>query len=105
MGALMKKLKDQSPKTDNGKISSVRFSSESEGEEKVPAGSEILSRSTSVDIEEIENGFIINKRTEVKYMAPKKEYSDYCSYTKKWYSKTNPLTINSDDKELADLFD
>lgn len=97
------KLKDV--KSPSGSVSSVRFSSEKEGDSKIPKGSEILSTDHTVNVEEIENGFIICRNTNTKYMAPGKEYNDYAYETKKWYSETNPLTINTDNKELADMFD
>jgi hypothetical protein len=87
-------------------INSVRFSAQGEdGKSKIPEGAEILNTTTSVDVEEIENGFIICKRVETKYMAPGKEYSDWNTETKKYYSKENPLSISVEDKELADMFD
>lgn len=88
------------------KINSVRFSSDGgDLQEKIPKGAEVLSTEHNVDVEEIENGFLICKRTTTKYIAPGKEYNDYASTTKKWYSETNPLTIDTEDKELADMFD
>lgn len=89
-----------------GKISNVRFSSDGgDSKDKIPKGAEILNTEHSVDIEEIENGFLICKRTTTKYMAPGKEYSDYAYNTKKWYSEDNPLSIDTEDKELADMFE
>lgn len=102
MGALMKQLKAKT--TTN--IKSVKLSSgNKDDEEKIPEGSQILKKDVRVEVEEIENGFIINKIYDIKYMAPKKDYESYAYYTKKWYSETNPLTIDTENKELADLFD
>lgn len=100
------KLKTSKIKSSTTGVNSIKFSSDGEdGKEKIPTGAEILNTQVTVDIEEIENGFIISKRTETKYMAPKKEYADWAYITKKYYSETNPLTINVEDKELADMFD
>jgi hypothetical protein len=88
-----------------GTINSVKFSSEGEdGKDKIPKGATILNTETTVEVEEIENGFIISKRTQIKYQAPGKEYTDWSYNTKKYYSEDNPLSIDTEDKQLADLF-
>ena len=73
----------------------------------IPKGAKILSKDVSITVEEIENGFLICKSTEVKYEYEKR--TDYSYHTKKYYSKDNPLNINleglSDDKNsIADKF-
>lgn len=63
---------------------------------------------TSVNVEEIENGFLIIKDCKLYYKIDKKYNSkgeDYDYKMKKYYSKTNPLTIRLDNKSLADIFD
>lgn len=52
-----------------------------------------------INVEAIENGFLIVKTTEGKIKG------EWKYETKKWFSATNPLEINTDDKTLADLFD
>lgn len=100
------KLKDAKVSGTTG-VNSVKFSSDksSDGKSTIPTGSTILKTDVTVDVEEIENGFIISKRTEIKYQAPSKDYSDWSYNTKKYYSEDNPLTINVEDKELSDMFD
>lgn len=71
----------------------------------LPKGAQIISKDIAVEVEEIENGFLIIKRCEYKYQMPKSSYSDYKSHTEKWYSEDNPLKINTKDKDLADLFE
>lgn len=70
----------------------------------IPKGAEILSSNTTTDVEVIENGYLITRRTEIKYKAKGADYSDWTYETKKWYSKEDPLTITTKDKALADAF-
>lgn len=67
---------------------------------KLPKGSVLLSKSLSTTIEEIENGYLICKTTEFNYQKPDRDYSDWKSFTQKYYSQTNPIKV---DKALADL--
>lgn len=83
-------------------LQSVKFSSDVKGE-KVPKGAEILKNDVRVDVEEIENGFLIVKNYDIKYTV--KGESGYAYYSKKWFSETNPLAIDTKDSSLADLFD
>lgn len=69
----------------------------------IPKGVKILSKDVSVTVEEIENGYLVSKSTEVKYEYEKK--TDYSYNTKKYYSKENPLDINLDNLSLADKID
>ena len=69
----------------------------------IPKGAKILSKDVSVAVEEIENGYLVSKSTEVKYEYEKK--TDYSYNTKKYYSKENPLDIKLDNLSLADKID
>ena len=69
----------------------------------IPKGVKILSKDVSVTVEEIENGYLVSKSTEVKYEYEKK--TDYSHNTKKYYSKENPLDINLGNLSLADKID
>lgn len=83
------------------------ITTESKNKKKLtmPKGATELSREVSINIEEIENGYIISKRTEVKYQLPDKGYTDYTSCTRKFYSEECPeVDVAGKDKELADLF-
>lgn len=84
---------------------SVKMTLKKDNKIVLPAGSTILSKSVDVDVEEIENGYLITKRTEVKYQAKGKEYSDYTSCCKKYYTKECPIKTDNKNKELADLFE
>ena len=73
--------------------------------DNIPKGSKVLSKDVSITVEEIENGFLVSKSTEVKYEYNKK--TDWCYHTKKFYAKENPLEIDMeglDDKTLASNF-
>jgi len=73
--------------------------------DSVPAKAKILSKDVTITVEEIENGFLVIKSTEVKYQAG--DRTDYTYFTKKYYSKKNPLNIDMDaigEKNLEDKF-
>jgi hypothetical protein len=71
--------------------------------DKMPKGAKILSREISVTVEEIENGFLVSKTTDTKYETSKGH--DYSYITRKYFSKTNPLTMKLDNTPLADKID
>lgn len=83
----------------------IRKDTKKEEVKAVPKDAEILSQNTTTDVEEIENGYLITKRTETKFKMKGKDYSDWTYETKKWYSKEDPLEINVSDKGLAEAFD
>lgn len=60
----------------------------------IPSSAKILSKDTSITVEEIESGFLISKSTEVKYKDNNK--TDYSYNTKKFFSKDNPLELKMD---------
>lgn len=76
---------------------------------KMPKGAKILNKNTRIEVEEIENGFLISKCFDIKYEyesgTDKEVRTDYLYYTKKWFSKTDPLEIKIDEKSLADSFE
>lgn len=86
------------------KVTTVKKDVKKEVVKPIPKGAEILSQNTTTDVEQIENGFLITKRTETKYKEKGREYSDWSYETKKWYSKVDPLTINTTDKNLSEAF-
>ena len=74
--------------------------------DSIPKGAKILSKDVSVTVEEIENGFLVSKSTEVKYEYEKR--TDYSYNTKKYFAKENPLELDMEkisDKSLADNFE
>lgn len=77
---------------------------------KLPPGVTVTDKRVSINVEEIENGFLICKSYDIKWT---KESDDgdvntgYEYYSKKWFSKTNPINIEDEDDEmsLADKFE
>jgi hypothetical protein len=70
----------------------------------LPEGAKVVSTSVRVEVEEIENGFLITKNIETKYKKKGAEYHDWHNETRKYYSEDDPLSIDTEDKALADLF-
>lgn len=70
--------------------------------DKIPSGAKIIGKDVRIEIEEIENGFLITKNYEIKYKI--KDNIDWCYCTKKYYSKEDPLQINTEDKSVAEFF-
>ena len=86
---------------------SVRTTTETKKEQKIPSGATILESNIRTETEEIENGFLIVKSYDGRYAlkGDSDSYGHYFNYSKKWYSKTDPLTITVNDKALADAFE
>lgn len=92
---------------DAKRASSTTLTTKIKEQKEPPAGSKIIEETVRIETEEIENGWLISKHFEGRFI-PKGSDSDYGSwynYTKRWYSKTDPLTVKVNDKELADEFD
>ena len=83
----------------------TRTSMEEKKEKTVPKGAEIISSNITTVTEEIDNCYLITKRYDITYRAKGSEHTDYCYYNKKWFSKEDPLTINLNDKSLAEAFE
>ena len=62
----------------------------------------------SNSVEEIENGFITTKSWDIKYEIKKEgeddTRTDYVYFSKKWYTKEDPLVLKVTNKSLADAF-
>lgn len=78
-----------------------RATFKSKEDNKIPSG-EILKKETRLEVEEIENGFLVVKSAEVKYIDENGNIQWHYP-CKKYFSKTNPLKI--EEKSLADKFD
>jgi hypothetical protein len=72
---------------------------------KLPEGAKVLGTEVRVSVREISNGFIVTKDTETKYQAKNKDYTDWMNDKVEVYSKTDPLEIKIDGKDLASSFD
>lgn len=73
---------------------------------KVPEGATIVDTKTSLSVKEIENGFLIEKQMEAKYVDIHGNH-DWLYHTKRWFSKENPMEIDLEkfeEKTLADNF-
>jgi hypothetical protein len=68
----------------------------------LPEGAEVIKKSHSIRVEEIENGYIVCKSYDIKYTL--NGDTDYLYYTKKVFSKDNPIQVD-EDKMLAEYFD
>ena len=77
----------------------------SKSSESLPKGANVISRDTNVEVEEIENGFLITKRTEIKYKIKDQGYNDYLSIVKKFFSTTNPLQVDLEELKPETLVD
>ena len=73
---------------------------------KIPTKEEIRTQTVRTETEEIENGFLVTKYYDGTYWTgkDKKDYN-WFNYTKKWFTKEDPLTITLNDKALADAFE
>lgn len=86
----------------------------------IPSGDTVTKKTVNTTVEEIEKGFLISKNYDVNWeikgdkeetsggMVSDKESchtrTGYAYYTKKWFTKDNPLSFKTDDKSLADAF-
>jgi hypothetical protein len=92
MGELSKKLR----------VTSVATTEESKKKE-VPKGAIITSKTVRTETEQIENGWITSKNYDISYTL--KGSNGYAYYSKKWFTKEDPLEIKVTDKSVADAFD
>jgi len=76
-------------------------------ESKPPKGATLLENNERTETEEIENGWLITKSCDGRYTVKgdTDTYGHYFNYSKKWYSKTDPLTVTLNDQSIADAFD
>lgn len=72
-----------------------------------PKGAKIIEQTIRTETEEIENGFLITKSYSGRYKEKDSsdDYGKWFDYNKKWFSKTDPLTITVNDASLADAFE
>lgn len=83
------------------KIKSASF--EGKSTLNLPEGAKITRKDYNLSVREIENGFIVRKSYDIRYVVDEDERYEY--YSKEYYSKTNPLKIDlKEEKSLADKF-
>lgn len=73
----------------------------SKRENKIPSESKITKKDVRLEVEEIENGFLLTKSAEIQYLDKNGE-THWCNPCKKYFCKTNPLKI--EEKSLAEKF-
>jgi hypothetical protein len=78
-----------------------------EKDNRPPAGAKIVEKSVRTETEEIENGYLTTKSYSGRYITKGSSdtYGNYYNYSKKWYTKEDPLTITINDKSLAEAFE
>ena len=84
------------------KLMATDVSFEGKTKVKIPEGATIIKKEVRINVEEIENGFIIKKNYDITYSLGEK--TDYLYYSKKVFSEDNPIQIE-EDKMLAEYFD
>jgi hypothetical protein len=84
------------------KLMSTDVSFEGKDKTKLPEGAEVVSKRVNITVKEIENGFIIRKNYDIKYVLG--DNTDYLYYNKEVYAEENPIKIE-EDKMLAEYFD
>ena len=82
----------------------LRIESSNSYDRLPPKGATIKEKNVSTTVDEIENGFIVSKNYSGRYSTDK-ESDMYFDYSKKWFAKENPLTINMADVDLAEEFE
>lgn len=102
-------MADKDLKSVKKKVSSTTTVSMESKQEKPPAGAILKEQSIRTETEEIENGWLVTKSYSGYYWRNKEEqkgdsYGSYFNYCKKWFSKEDPLTIEVNDKSLAEAF-
>jgi hypothetical protein len=84
------------------KLMATEVSFEGKDKTKVPEGAEVIKKSVNISVKEIENGFIIKKNYDIKYVLG--DNTDYLYFSKEVYAEENPIKIE-EDKMLAEYFD
>ena len=68
----------------------------------LPKGGTIISKEVILNVEEIENGFLLRKSYDIKWSNAEGN-NNYEYFTKSWFSKENPITVNiPEEKSLAE---
>jgi len=86
----------------------IESSSNETKDRKPPAGATIIERSINTTVEQIENGYLTTKNFSGRYRkkgSKKDDYGDWFEYSKKTYSKEDPVLLQAAEKELAEMFE
>lgn len=95
---------DKSSKLMKTRSTTVSSSIEKKSDERPPKGAKINRQSIRTETEEIENGFLVSKNYDGSWVDSKGE-NHYFYFSKKWFSKDDPLTVTVNDKDLASEFE
>jgi hypothetical protein len=73
----------------------------------LPKGATIVSKNVTLSAEEIENGFLLKKSYDIKWIKEGSDDTSYEYFSRTWFSKENPIqiTLPNDTKSLADKLD
>lgn len=96
------KLKEAASSMKAGRTTSTTMTTTVKENKEPPANAKIISKTITTSTEEIENGWLISKNFDISYEVKGEKRWTY--FSKKWYSKTDPLSIKVTDKSLADEF-
>ena len=71
----------------------------------LPEGATITRKDVSLCVEEIENGYILRKNYDIKWVNEEGE-NQYDYFSRSWFSKENPIKVTMPkEKSLADKLD
>ena len=84
------------------KLMATDVSFEGKDKAKLPEGAEVIKKNVNITVKEIENGYIVRKNYDIKYVLG--DETDYLYYSKEVYAEENPIKIE-EDKMLAEYFD
>lgn len=94
----------KSSKSTKRTSATISSSIEKKQDERPPKGAKVTRQSIRTETEEIENGFLVSKNYDGSWVDSKGE-NHYFYFSKKWFSKDDPLTVTVNDKDLASEFD
>lgn len=98
-------LAKTAPESKELRTSSTTLTTKVKEQKEPPAGSKIINKTIRVETEQIENGWLITKNYDIEYQEKGSDGTRYAWYSKKWFSKTDPLQVKLNDKGLADEFE
>lgn len=89
---------------EKNEISSYKIKSKEQP--KLPKGAKVIKKTSNINIEEIENGYLLCKSVDIEYSTGegKDQRTQWMYYTKKYFSKECPIKMTV-EKELAEAFE
>jgi hypothetical protein len=71
---------------------------------KIPAGATVINKNCTVNIEEIENGYLITKNYDLRYQSKDEKHTEYLYWSENYYTEDEPMLSIDGTKSLADIF-